>query len=457
MRFWVKKMQGNGCNTSEMVKFTLSLIVVSLSVNLMFIVDRTVLASFSVDAMNASSLGGNFVAMVSFVMSSIAQIATVFVGQYNGLKEYEKTAHAPWQMIYLGLISFLIYIPIAMFSDHLCKFPEELKDDGLAYVRILLYFGGFHVISVALSSFFIGLKRISLIIWTFVIGNVLNAVLDVALVFGIDGIIEPMGVRGAAVATIIIEFLFVIAFGIGFFSRHNREKYHTLDAKFRPKIFFDCIKIGSPASIAKFFNLLGWFAIMTFFTNASKDLATLESCIMGMWMAFIFIADGSSKALSALAANLIGRKQLEEIKILLKKYLALNYVSCAIYAIPLVLFPEIIMYILNRINTDMGNLSAGDIRFAMAALFIIVLMDGIFYMVCGVLTAGGDTKFPMYLDIATLWGIAVIPIAFMYYSGNLVSIRPPYVLIPLTGVVNAAVIYWRYKQFKWYRQIVDTE
>lgn len=450
-------MQNDGCHTSEMVKFTLSLIVVSLSVNLMFIIDRTVLASFSVDAMNASSLGGNFVAMVSFVMSSIAQIATVFVGQYNGLKEYEKTAHAPWQMIYLGLISFLIYIPIAMFSEHLCKFPEELKADGLDYVKILLYFGGFHVISIALSSFFIGRKKISLIIWTFVVGNVLNALLDVALVFGVKGFIEPMGVRGAAIATIVIELLFVVVFGIGFFSRYNRERYHTLDAKFRPKIFFDCIKIGSPASIAKFFNLLGWFAIMTFFTNASKDLATLESCIMGMWMAFIFIADGSSKALSALAANLIGRKQLEDIKILLKKYLILNYVSCAIYAIPLVLFPEIIMYILNRINTDMGSLSAGDIRFAMAALFIIVLMDGIFYMVCGVLTAGGDTKFPMYLDIATLWGIAVIPIAIMYYTGNLVSIRPPYVLIPLTGVINAAVIYWRYKQFKWYRQIVDTE
>ncbi|MBO4405794.1 MAG: hypothetical protein J5821_03615 [Alphaproteobacteria bacterium] len=441
------------CKNDELIKFTLSLILASLSVNLMLVTDRTILGLHSLDSMNASSLGGNFNATISFIFTSVAQIATVFVGQYNGVKEYDKTARAPWQMIYLGFASFLFFIPMAVFCDQFNIFPKYLEEEGLAYTRILLSFAGFHVISVALSSFFIGRKQSHIVIFTFLVGNLVNVVLYYLLVFGVEGLFDPMGAEGAAIATVSVEMIFNIIFATVFFSKNNRLKFKTLDYKFRPDLFVDCLRIGFPVSLGKFLNLLGWFCIMTCFINASKDIATLESFIMGIWMAFIFFADGTSRALSALSANLIGERQLGVIQNLLKKFLKANSVLCVIYSIPLVFFPEMMIYFLDKAEGEITHLIP-DIHFTLVSLFIILLADSVFYLYCGVLTSGGDTKFPTYLETATLWGLVVIPVAVMYWTNSLTSIRPAYVMIPITGIINCGVIYVRYNKLQWYRQLV---
>ena len=437
----------------ELIKFTLSLILASLSINLMLVTDRTILGLYSLDSMNATSLGGNFVATVSFVFICVAEIATVFVGQYNGIKEYDKTARAPWQMIYLGFASFLFFIPLAIFCDCFNLFPKYLEEEGLLYTRILLYFGGFQIISIALSTFFIGRKQSYIVIFTFLIGNALNAIFDYVFVFGIKGVFDPLGAKGAAIATVLVELVFNIIFASVFFNKNNREVYKTSDYTFRWPLFLKCLKVGLPVSMGKFFNLLGWFCILACFINASKDIATIESFIMGIWMLFIFFADGASKALSALAANLIGENQLRVIQDLLRKFLKANYILCAIYSIPLVFFPEIMIGLLSKAEGGITHLIP-DLKFTLVSLFIIILSDGIFYLYCGVLTAGGDTKFPTYLEIATLWGLVVIPVAVMYWTGNLTSIRPAYILIPISGIVNCSVIFARYKKLLWYKQLV---
>lgn len=450
-------MQGmDAYKNRELIRFTLSLVLASLSVNLMLVTDRTILGLHSLNSMNAASLGGNFDVTVNFIFTGIAQVATVFVGQYNGIKEFDKTARAPWQMIYLGLASFLFFIPMAVFCNYFNIFPKYLEEEGLAYTRILLSFAGFHVISIALSSFFIGRKQSYIVIFTFLIGNLVNIVLDYLLVFGVEGLFDPMGAKGAAIATVSVEIIFDIIFAAVFFNKNNRQKFKTLDYKFRPNLFVDCLKIGFPISIGKFLNLLGWFCILTCFINAAKDIATIESFIMGIWMAFIFFADGTAKALSALSANLIGERQLKIIQNLLRKFLNANYVLCAIYSIPLVFFPEIMICFLDKAEGGIAHLIP-DLKFTLVSLFIILVTDGIFYLYCGVLTAGGDTKFSTCLDISTLWGLVVIPVAIMYWTGSLTSIRPAYVLIPISGVVNCIVIYRRYKKLLWYKQLVSKE
>ena len=273
------------------------------------------------------------------------------------------------------------------------------------------------------------------------------------VVFGIKGVFDPLGAKGAAIATVLVELVFNIIFASVFFNKNNREVYKTSDYTFRWPLFLKCLKVGLPVSMGKFFNLLGWFCILACFINASKDIATIESFIMGIWMLFIFFADGASKALSALAANLIGENQLRVIQDLLRKFLKANYILCAIYSIPLVFFPEIMIGLLSKAEGGITHLIP-DLKFTLVSLFIIILSDGIFYLYCGVLTAGGDTKFPTYLEIATLWGLVVIPVAVMYWTGNLTSIRPAYILIPISGIVNCSVIFARYKKLLWYKQLV---
>ena len=315
-----------GCKKKEILKFVLSMILASLSINLMFVVDRMVLGLHSLDAVNAVGLGGNFIATAGFMMTSIAQMAAIFTGQYNGSGADKKTAWAPWQMFYFGIASFLFFVPLGILCDKLNMFPDYCAADGIAYTRILLLFAGLNVMSVAISSFFIGRAQSYIVIAVFMLGNIVNAILDVIFVLGVPGFIEPMGAKGAAIATVIVEIMFFTIFFSVFLNKSNREQFNTHDYKFRKSLFWQCVKIGLPVSFGKFTSLLGWFSLMYFFINTSPDLATVETFAVTIWMAFIFFADGAGRAISSLSANLIGQKNLKSIQAMLKLFLIYNFI-----------------------------------------------------------------------------------------------------------------------------------
>ncbi len=77
-------------SSQSVLRFALPMILSALVMNLIFSVDRCFLARYSIPAMNASTLGGNFSSVAILIGTGIAQIASVFVGQYNGSGEYHK-------------------------------------------------------------------------------------------------------------------------------------------------------------------------------------------------------------------------------------------------------------------------------------------------------------------------------------------------------------------------------
>ncbi len=446
-------MLENNYNLRTILKFTLPVVLSELSRNLMFTINRIVLAHYSLDAMNAAAISGNFVLVASFALISVSQISTVFVGQYNGLKEFKKTARPAWQMIYLGLLAFVIYIPISLTTEYICISPEYYRQDAIIYQKIMIAFAGLPAIICALSSFFIGRGQSFIIIAVVMIGNFIDFLLSILFVFGIPGIFQPMGVAGAAIATIMSEITQICILFFLFLKKENREIYNTFDFSFRKDLFLDCIKTGLPISIGKILEMLAWFLMLLLFSYASKDLATIESIAVSLFVIFIFFADGCGRSISALSANLIGKNDIKGISSLLKIFMKLNGIMSAVFAIPLVFFHELIFLFLDSASSNIATLRP-EFEFVFTSLWIIIFADGILYMISGILTGGGDTKFQMYLESLTAWGFVIFPMTIMYYTGTLTSIRLIYTILPIRALINAFIVYRRYRAQKWIKKLV---
>jgi MATE family multidrug resistance protein len=419
----------------------------------MFNVDRLMLAHYSIESMNAAALAGNLTASLGFFVNSIAQMATVFVGQYNGLGEHRKTGRAPWQMIYLGLLSFLIFCPLGLLSHYFNIFPSYCRSEGEQYLRIILAFAGTQAISSALTAFFVGRGQSFIIICVIFLVNMLNFLLNLCLIFGLGGFIPPLGCKGAAIATAVSEIVHILLLLITFLSPYNRKTFHTFDCKFRWQLFFDCVRTGLPLSLGKMLSLLAWFIILSIFNHTSKDLATIESFSINVWVIFVFFADGAGRAISSMSANLIGEKNLSAIEELYKLFFNINLVICAFFAVPLVLYQNVMLWFLDGVSGEIVHLYP-EFRFVFVSLWMTILLDGVYYLTCGVLNSGGDTKFPMYLELSTLWIGVVLPTIVMYLTGTLTTIRVAYTLIPITGAINCFVVYRRYRQLKWFTCLV---
>ena len=110
----------NDCKTEiidssikSILRVTIPVILSTVSISLMFLIDRFFLAGYSVDAMNAACISGNFVAMLSLFFIGITGAAGVFVGQYNGARQYNMLAVPVWQMIYFSLASAPLFLLLA--------------------------------------------------------------------------------------------------------------------------------------------------------------------------------------------------------------------------------------------------------------------------------------------------------------------------------------------------------
>lgn len=435
------------------LKFTIPLILSELSRNLMLTINRMVLARYSIDAMSAVTIAGNFVMTASFAAISISQIANVFVGQYYGKGDLEQTANPAWQMIYFALLSFLVFIPISLTTEHFCIAPDYYKADVIAYQKIMMMFAGFPAIVCSLSSFFIGTKRTSIIVMVIIIGNFVDFLLSMLLVFGIDGIMPSIGVAGAATATVISEGSQILILLKIFLNKENRKVYKTNDFSFRKQLFFDCIKIGFPISIGKLLELFAWFSLLILFSYTSKDLAIIESVSVSIFVIFIFFADGCSRAIATLSANLIGKNEISKISSLLKIFMKLNLYTAGIFSIPLVFFHNMVFFFLDKVNGDITHLHL-QFKFLFVSTWITIFFDGIFYIIAGILTSGGDTKFQMYLESITVWVFVVLPTAIMFHAGNLTNIYVVYTIIPLRAMLNSFIVYMRYKSGKWINKLV---
>ena len=420
---------------------------------MMFVIDRAILAYYSIDSMNAAAIAGNMVSILAYVFMSVAYISGVYVGQYNGAGEYKKLAEPVWQMIFLSFLSILFFVPAGYFSKYLNFFPQYYEAEGIEYQSVLMPFCFLPCLTAALTAFFVGRGKTVLVTFVVVIGNVLNALLDIVFVFGIKNIIPSFGCKGAAVATIISEAIQVIILAIVFLNKHNREKYNTAHCVFDKKLFISCFKTGIPLSVGRFMELLAWYVIYIVISHVSKDLATIHGISICVYVLFFFITEGMMKSVAALSSNLIGMKNLDGIRRLFRIFM---WMTCAVsffLVVFLVIYPDIIFSFLSNTNNDISGLY-GPLRSILRVYAVIITVDTVACVLYGILQSGGDTRYPVIVNITTLWTVVIAPVLILFFTKNLTNVITVQFFCLGWTLITLFFLYRRYKSLKWYKHLI---
>ncbi|GHS92786.1 hypothetical protein AGMMS49949_05310 [Alphaproteobacteria bacterium] len=87
-------------------------------------------------------------------------------------------------------------------------------------------------------------------------------------------------------------------------------------------------------------------------------------------------------------------------------------------------------------------------------LAVIVFFDSILAIILGVLTSGGDTKYPFIVDQVCQWGFVLVPTFFLFYTKQLTSATVPYYFMLLWLTVTLFFVYRRYKSLEWYHSLI---
>ena len=193
-----------------LIRFAIPLILGSLFQQLYSFVDTAIVGRcIGSDALTAVGVTGslNFL-VLGFTMGS-AMGFCIPISQAVGAGDKDEVSRNFWNGLYLSAgIGLVISIGVSLFTRPLLAMmntPAELLDMATEYLTIILV----GQITTVLYNYFAGVLRAfgdsKRPFWFLVISSCINVVLDLVLI-----LVIPMGVAGAAIATVISQAISVI-------------------------------------------------------------------------------------------------------------------------------------------------------------------------------------------------------------------------------------------------------
>ncbi len=260
------KAEVNEASLKFILKLAGPIIVTTLSFTLLQFVDRLMVSKLGTAAL-AAVLPAGFTAGIpsACVMGIFAGLGT-FVSQCFGRESKKECTSYLWQAVYMGTAFSLLVLavcwPLAPAIFKSFGHDPEVVELEVIYFRIML-FGNIAVVFVwAGVQFFMGVHRPLLSMYAAIIAQVVNLVMNYALVFGKFGFPE-MGIAGSAWGTVIgITVGGGIRMGT-FLSSDFRKEYASLKM-LKPdfKKMADLLKVGVPAGIELALSVGVWGAIL---------------------------------------------------------------------------------------------------------------------------------------------------------------------------------------------------
>ncbi len=425
----------------EISALAFPMMLIPFFTNLMVFLDRLILGRYSIDAMNAVAAAASAVSPLTFSAWSIATIAEVFVGQLYGAKRYGKMAQPVWQMIWFSLFLGILFLPIAFWAGPYVLPPSSLEK-GLSYYQWVMATGFLIPLNAALSSFFSGAARIKIIVFSVIAGTSVNLILDLLL-------IPSFETQGAGIATAIGTFTQTLILGVLFLKQSQNNEYPPV-WRFCSKTLKDCLSIGGPNAISYLIEMGAWYAMFMVVDKMGFAHVTILQMGYSLYTLFSFLPDGLQKGVVILASNSIGRQRFGEIHDILKSSIKVHLILMAFLGIPFLLLPEqcIKIFLGSELSHDAMEIILVHGRIALIWVWCSLFCDDLGWIISGVLTAAGDTKFVMKLSCINVSCFWLLPVhGFLFILKD----QPSSIwgLVVLYGVMNVLLYFRRYKRGKW--------
>ncbi len=216
----------------------------------------------------------------------------------------------------------------------------------------------------------------------------LNWFLEFPLVFGIDGLIPALGVRGAIIASAISQVIHIVILALVVVRKDNRARFGSLSFRLQPKMFTECMKLGLPQSVGSMLNYTAWGIVVSLLAAAGQKHLMMYTMIDSIYNLLGFATEGLQKSVLSLSANLIGSGKSADTSKVFRKALSLLFPILFLLSIPLLFFPHVLMRWFN-----IEILSPHEISLACFVIWVYFGFDGLTWILNGLLTAMGDTLF----------------------------------------------------------------
>ncbi|MEK6152978.1 MATE family efflux transporter [Flavobacteriaceae bacterium 3-367] len=380
------------------------------------------------ESLAAAGIVGSFLSMLIWILGQTRSSISAIMSQYLGAGRLEEVKSLPAQAIFFNIsLSILILISTIFVAEDIFRLLEasgKILEFCVSYYSIRVWGFPLTLFTFAVFGIFRGLQNTYWPMLIALVGAVLNVVLDLILVYGIEDFIAPMYLEGAAWASLISQGVMAL-------------------------MAFVLLVLKTQISLRLRFPLnpeLGRLVVMSLnlfvralALNAALVLAVREATALGdryigahtialnLWLFAAFFIDGYGAAGNIMGGKLLGERDYNGLWKLSKKIILYGIVVSSALALAGVLFYR-----------PIGSLFSNEtvvLETFYSVFFILILglpMNTVAFVFDGLFKGLGEMKYlrnvllsatflgfipTLYLGKFMGWGLYGIWIAFIVWMG----------------------------------------
>lgn len=382
--------------------------------------------AYSTESLAAVGIVGAFLSSLIWILGQTRSAISAVISQNLGAGKIDDIKVLPAQAVYFNIIlSFIVLGSTYFFAEEIfmvLKAKGMILDLSLEYYNIRVWGFPLTLFTFAVFGIFRGLQNT---FWPMVVamsGALINIGLDFVLVYGVEGMIMPMGIKGAAWASLVSQIFMAIMALIFVLIKTN------VSLRLRFPLHKEINRLIG-MSLNLFVRSLSLnIAIVLAVKEATalgKETIAAHTIAANIWLFTAFFIDGYGAAGNVLGGRLLGAKSYKDLWTLTKRLNLYNLIVAGLLMITAFLFYK-----------SSGLLFSKDesvLQIFYTVFFIVILMqplNSITFTLDAIFKGLGETAYlrntllsatflgfiPMiYLSKYMGWGLTGIWIAFVVW------------------------------------------
>lgn len=392
----------------SILRISLPIMLGSAAQNVIALIDSVLLYHLSEVDFAAIGFVGVFYLMIAAVGYGFSKGGQIVIARCLGEDEPLKIGKAFRAMLTFELIlataMFLFMHFGAYYFFSIMVNSDVIFYKSLDYLEYRSWGVFFAFAGTACIALYTGISRTNYIMITALIMAVINGLLCWILVFGKFGF-PQMGIQGAGLSSTIAEIAGLLIFFVFMFFDKKIKPFKLLQPG---KIDWNLIKLqyqlSLPIIVQMVIGMASWFAFFSFIENLGERELAITNLVRMVYLVLAIPVLGYSTTINTLVSHFIGnRKRMAVLPITIKTAKAALY-STMLIALPVIFFPEQILYPL------LGK----------ADMSLIQDAQPVFYVLLGILAANtlGSIFFNGLVGTgATFFSLKLQIVAIVFYLG----------------------------------------
>ena len=372
-----------------------------LAQNVINVTDTAFLGRVGEVALGGSAMGGLFYICVFTIAFGFSTGSQIVIARRNGEGHYTDVGPVMMQgVMFLLVMALLLFGFTRVFGSsimHILVSSESIFDATMEFLDWRIY--GFFIsfVNVMFRALYIGITRTKVLTINAIVMAIVNVILDYAMIFGHFGFPE-MGIKGAAIASVIAEASSILFFLIYTYITVDLKKYGLNRFRsFDLRLLMRILSISCFTMLQYFLAMATWFVFFIAVERLGQRELAIANIVRSIYIVMLIPVNALATTTNSLVSNAIGAGGIRHVIPLINKIARFSFFIMLALVILTAIFPQEMLSIYTN-EAALITESVPSVYVICCAMLIASVANVVFNGISGT----GNTQAALLLESITI-------------------------------------------------------